>query len=326
MWRGIRFGVFMASINTNFTAGLALRGLSYSQAQIAKAQDRISTGYRVQEAKDDAAYWSIATTMGSDSKAMSAVQDALALGSATAGVAYAAINTTLKLVNQMKEKLIAAREPGIDLAKIQSDISGLQGQMLSTVASANFSGENWLTIDSTSGADVKKSIVSSYGRSDATTISVGTIELKIYDATTGDTIALVDTNTDAAAKRGLLDRMRTTASGAQWQVAGVNISQFDHSPVGLAELDSIITGLDETVSDMTAAATELGSKKARFDLQRSFMGDLMKATALGVSQLIDADMNHESTRLRAMQTRESLGIQSLSIANTSAKAILGLFQ
>jgi flagellin len=77
---------------------------------------------------------------------------------------------------------------------------------------------------------------------------------------------------------------------------------------------------------MTAAATELGSKKARFDLQRSFMTDLMKAMASGVSQLIDADMNLESTKLRAMQTRESLGVQSLSIANNSAKAILGLFQ
>lgn len=316
----------MASIHTNFTAGLALRGLSYSQAQIAKAQDRISTGFRVQEAKDDAAYWSIATTMGSDSKAMSAVQDALALGSATSGVAYAAINTTLKLVNQMKEKLIAAREPGVDLGKIQADITGLQGQMLSTVASATFSGENWLTIDSSGGADVKKSVVSSYGRSDATTVSIGTIELKIYDAATGDTIALVDTNAATSSRQGLLDRSLTTAAGTSWQVSTLDISHFDHSPAGVAELDSFITGVDDTVSKMTAAATELGSKKARFDLQRSFMGDLMRAMASGVSQLIDADLNLESTKLRAMQTRESLGIQSLSIANTSAKAVLGLFQ
>lgn len=316
----------MASINTNVTAGLALRGLNYSQAQMAKAQDRISTGLRVQEAKDDAAYWSIATTMGSDRGAMSAVQDALALGSATAGVAYTGINAALKLVNQMKEKLIAAREPGIDLVKIQSDIKGLQAQMLSTAESATFSGENWLTIDSSSGTDVRKSIVSSYGRSDATTISVGTIEVKIFEAATGDTVALVDKNTTAAAKKGLLDRMLTSASGASWQVSSIDISHLDHSAAGVAELDSLITGVDDTIAKMTAAATELGSKKARFDLQRSFMDDLMKAMATGVSQLIDADMNYESTKLRAMQTRESLGIQSLSIANTSAKAVLGLFQ
>lgn len=316
----------MASINTNFTAGLALRGLAYSQSQMAKAQDRISTGYRVQEAKDDAAYWAIATTMGSDSKAMSAVQDALALGSATAGVAYAAINNTLQLVNKMKERLISAREPGIDLGKMQADISELQAQMLNNAASANFSGENWLAIDSSAGADVTKSVVASYGRSDASTIAVGTIDVKIYDATTGDTIALVDKNPSAAASKGLLDRMLTSASGSSWQVSGVDISHLDHSPGGVAEIDSIITGVDDTISKMTAAATELGSKKARFDLQRSFMSDLMKAMALGVSQLVDADMNLESTKLRAMQTRESLGIQSLSIANASAKAILNLFQ
>ena len=316
----------MASINTNLSAGMALRGLSYSQAQISKALDRLSTGFRVQEAKDDAAYWSIATTMGSDGKAMSAVRDALALGSATAGVAYTGINTTLKLVNLMKERLIAAREPSVDLAKIQSDISSLQAQMLSTAASASFSDENWLTLDSSAGADVSKSVVSSYGRSDATTISVGTIDVKIYDATTGDTLALVDSNPNAAARKGLLDRALTSASGATWTVARIDISQLDHSPAGMAEIDSIITGVDGTIAKMTAAATELGSKKSRFDLQRSFMDDLMQAVSTGVSQLVDADINDESIKLRAMQTRESLGVQSLSIANSSAKAVLGLFQ
>lgn len=316
----------MASINTNIAANLALRTLGTSQSQIAKAENRISTGYRVTEAKDDAAYWSIATTMGSDGKAMSAVQDALALASATAGVAYAAINSTIKLANHMKERLIAAREPGVDLAKIQSDITSLQAQMISTVKSASFSGENWLMIDSTTGADLKKSAVSSFGRDDKGNVVVGTIELKIYDASTGDTIGLLDNNPSAGQSKGLLDRMLPSASGSQWQVSGVNISQLDHSPAGIAELDSIITGVDETIGKLTGAATEFGAKKGRYDLQRNFMTDMRMAVDAGVSQLVDADMSAESTRLQALQTRESLGVQSLSIANKSAQAILGLFQ
>lgn len=316
----------MASINTNIAANTALRTLGNSQLRIAQAQARISTGFRVNEAKDDAAYWSIATTMGSDRKAMSAVQDALALASATVGVAYAGINTTLKLVNQMKERLIAAREPGVDLGKIQADIASLQAQMLSTAQSASFSGENWLMLDSTTGQDLTKSVVSSFGRNDAGTVSIGTIELKIYDATTGESIALVDKNPAPAQSKGLLDRMHTSVSGSQWQIAGFNISQLDHSPGGVAELDSIIAGVDDTISKMTAAATEFGSKKARYDLQRSFMTDLMSAVNAGVGQLVDADMNDESTKLQALQMRESLGLQSLSIANKSAEAILQLFQ
>jgi len=316
----------MASINTNIAANTALRTLGNSQLRIAQAQARISTGFRVNEAKDDAAYWSIATTMGSDRKAMSAVQDALALASATVGVAYAGINTTLKLVNQMKERLIAAREPGVDLGKIQADISSLQAQMLSTAQSASFSGENWLMLDSTTGQDLTKSVVSSFGRNDTGTVSIGTIELKIYDASTGESIALVDKNPSPAQSKGLLDRMLPSVSGSQWQIAGFNISQLDHSPGGVAELDSIISGVDDTISKMTAAATEFGSKKARYDLQRSFMTDLMSAVNAGVGQLVDADMNDESTKLQALQMRESLGLQSLSIANKSAEAILQLFQ
>lgn len=316
----------MASINTNVSAKLALRTLGANQAQIAKAQSRISTGYRVNEAMDDAAYWSISTSMGSDGKAMSAVRDTLALASATSGVAYAAINSTLKLANQMKERLIASREPGIDLEKIQADISALQAQMVSTVQSASFSGENWLMFDSTSGNDVVKSVVSSFGRNDSGGVAIGTIELKIYDATTGNTVGLLDKTASAGQSKGLLDRMITSASGTQWQMTKVDISKLDHSPAGVAELDSIITGVDDTISRITAAATEFGAKKSRYDLQRSFMSDLMMAMDSGVSQLIDANMNDESTRLQALQTRESLGVQSLSIANKSAQAILGLFQ
>ncbi len=53
-------------------------------------QGRISTGFRVSEASDNAAYWSIATTMRSDNKALSTVQDALGLGASKLDTAYTA--------------------------------------------------------------------------------------------------------------------------------------------------------------------------------------------------------------------------------------------
>ena len=45
-----------------------------------------------------------------------------------------------------------------------------------------------------------------------------------------------------------------------------------------------------------------------------------------VGQLVDADMNKESTRLQALQVQQQLGIQSLSIANSSSQSILSLFK
>ena len=70
----------MSSINTNASAMTALQSLQMTNKKMEATQNAISTGFRVAEAADNAAYWSIATTMRSDNKAMSTVQDALGLG------------------------------------------------------------------------------------------------------------------------------------------------------------------------------------------------------------------------------------------------------
>ncbi|MBN8910629.1 MAG: flagellin, partial [Rhizobiales bacterium] len=78
--------------------------------------------------------------------------------------------------------------------------------------------------------------------------------------------------------------------------------------------------------DMTDAATVLGAIKTRIDIQKDFAKSLMDAIDTGVGQLVDADMNEESTRLQALQVRSQLGVQALSMANQSAQLILRLFQ
>ena len=52
----------------------------------------------------------------------------------------------------------------------------------------------------------------------------------------------------------------------------------------------------------------------------------MDAIDRGVGQLVDADMNEESTRLQALQVQQQLGIQALRIANSSSQSILSLFR
>ena len=316
----------MSSINTNVAANSALQALTMTQKDMVQTQARISTGYRVANAQDNAAYWSIATTMRSDSAALSAVKDALGLGSATADVAYTGVNNSIKLLDQIKQKLVAAREPGVDRTKIQSDIKALQDQLQSTSDTASFSGQNWLKIDTTAGTDIVKQIVSSFARDSTNAVTVGTISVTLYNATTGASVGLFDLNTTASAKAGLLDKQQTAASGANYTVASLDISALTDSAVDLTDLDSYITTVDATISKLTGSATTLGSVKSRIDMQKSFVSDLMGAVDTGVSLLVDADMNEESTKLQALQTKQSLGVQSLSIANQSSQAILKLFQ
>ncbi|KPA99834.1 flagellin, partial [Ahrensia marina] len=72
----------MSSILTNTAAMTALKSLQSTNSAIETTQARISTGKAVSQASDNAAYWSIATTMRSDTKALGTVQDALGLGAA----------------------------------------------------------------------------------------------------------------------------------------------------------------------------------------------------------------------------------------------------
>src|ERR1051325_11472942 len=112
----------MASIMTNVSAMTALKSLNATNSALETTQARISTGFKVGEAKDNAAYWSIATTMRSDNKALSTVQDALGLGAAMVDVAYTGLTKSVDVLDEIKTKLVAARQPGVDRSKIQSEV------------------------------------------------------------------------------------------------------------------------------------------------------------------------------------------------------------
>ena len=73
-------------------------------------------------------------------------------------------------------------------------------------------------------------------------------------------------------------------------------------------------------------AATLGAGKSRIDTQTSFLSNLSDSIDKGVGQLVDADMNEESTKLQALQVQQQLGIQSLSIANSNSQSILSLFK
>ena len=302
---------------TNSAAMTALKSLQATNAALETTQARISTGLKVNDASDNAAYWSIATTMRSDNKALGTVQDALGLGSAKVDVAYTGINAAIDVVDEIKTKLVAAREPGVDKSKIQSEIGELQNQLSSIATSASFSGENWLSQDSSvAGYSATKEVVSSFNRAADGSVSVGTID--VNTATT----KLFDAN---GAASGILDTDFTTTGTA---AVTVSVSTLDVTAATLdnTDLDEMISAVDSAISSMTTAASDLGASKGRIDLQTDFVSNLMDAIERGVGTLVDADMTKESTRLSALQTQQQLGTQALSIANGSAQSILSLFR
>ncbi|MDY8109058.1 flagellin [Fulvimarina sp. 2208YS6-2-32] len=188
----------MTSINTNVAAMTALQTLQQTNSMMDETQNRISTGFRVSEAKDNAAYWSIASTMRSDSSSLSAVQDALGLGAATVDTAYTGLTASKDVLGEIKNKLTAASADGVDLDKVQSEIKQLQGQLKSIAESASFSGANWLSVNSGSSKfSSETSVVSSYSKAGGA-VSLGSVkidlnEVKLFDAAaTGTSGGIMD--------------------------------------------------------------------------------------------------------------------------------------
>ena len=395
----------MTSILTNNSAMAALSTLRSISSSMEDTQSRISSGLRVGSASDNAAYWSIATTMRSDNQALSAVQDALGLGAAKVDTAYSGMESAIEVVKEIKAKLVAATEDGVDKAKIQEEITQLKDQLTSIAEAASFSGENWLQADLSGGA-VTKSVVGSFVRDASGSVSVKKVDYslnansvlfdtvgdtgildKVYDVSQASVTLTVNTNgvesqhtvaaysleslteagaefqgnyalqggnsyvkvenvwvraeTATAGATGQEIAATTTAAGTitadSWVVdvdnapavsvsAGQSVAGINIVGMGAAALDALISGVDAALTDMTSAAADLGSIAMRIDLQSDFVNKLSDSIDSGVGRLVDADMNEESTRLKALQTQQQLAIQSLSIANSASESVLTLFR
>ncbi|SFO12059.1 flagellin [Mesorhizobium sp. NFR06] len=308
----------MASIMTNSAALTALQSLNNTNKQLETTQARISTGYRVATASDNAAYWSIATTMRSDNKANSVVQDALGLGAGKVDTAYTAMNSAIDVVDQIKQKVLLAKTSSADdRAKIQSEIASLQAQLTDNIGGANYAGSNLLQTDSSSTTSTKLTVMTSYNRDSTGKVTTGTLDV-LFSKT-----RLVDSITGT--KTGALDKtFTTTGAGA----ATVSILTLDVSTATLdsTDFDDLMTGVEAGLKSMASGAAELGAAKSRIDMQKSFLSNLSDSIDKGVGALVDADMNKESTRLQALQVQQQLGVQALSIANGSSQSILSLFR
>lgn len=445
----------MTSIITNSSALVALSTLKSISKDLDTTNSRISTGLKVNTAKDNAAYWSIATTTKSDNGQLGAVKDALALGAETVNTQTTGMNAVIDKLNELQKKLTTALSANVDRGKIQSEIDTILTDLSDSASAATQAGENWLSVDSSEGDyNPVAKLVASFTRTGGQ-ISLGTVDVdvdsvKLYDKTTsagtaatgvdlatnatavsaadlgtayssalasfktaystfaaaastagfaastiassfGDTVnadqlvkfaasakadydaaltkyelgakstddraaldaaealytaskalfsagqdglnnAAVVANDGTNGEGGILNKQYTTLAknedgflvGYAMSVDSINISNIDDTD--LSKLRGYIDVVDKALGAATDAATVLGTVSTRIDSQQTFVGSLIDANTNAISALVDADMEEESTRLKALQTQQQLGVQTLSIANSSGQNILSLFQ
>ena len=161
----------MASIMTNTSAMTALQTLRRVTGDLETTQDRISTGLKVNNAKDNAAYWSIATTMKADVAGFKAVKESLELGSGTTNTASVASKNIVENLQTLKARVIAGQTNGVDKTLIQNDVDQLVKLIKGAAADASFNGDNLLKVSYSNDGTAKDkdvSILASLSRSDST--------------------------------------------------------------------------------------------------------------------------------------------------------------
>jgi flagellin len=137
----------MLSVHTNATALLALQNLNKTNEQLAGTQDKISTGLKIGNAKDNAAIWSIAQGQRADIGALSAVKASLNRATSITDVAMTAGETVSDLLNQLKEKVVGAMDPSADTRSREAydaDFKAILRQIQQVLDNAEFDGANIL--------------------------------------------------------------------------------------------------------------------------------------------------------------------------------------
>ena len=157
-----------------------------------------------------------------------------------------------------------------------------------------------------------------------------------YDAYVADYDALKKEITDALAGATFdgVNLFTTEASGATNQPkvrTGLDAASefsfgFDTDWAYL-DLDTMTADdVQKAITSFTTSLATLGTQSKSMDRQLTFANKLQDALEVGVGNLVDADLAKESARLTALQTKQQLGVQALSIANQSSSILLGLFR
>jgi flagellin len=274
------------SVNTNVGAMVALQNLNATQKELSETQSRINTGLRVASAKDDGSTWAIAQNQRATSQSLNAVKDSLQRGQSTVDVALAAGQSVSDLLLQMKAKALAASDATLDT----NSRTALNNDFVSLRDQISKAVNN----AEFNGANMLKGVaptdINALANSDGT--STITVRAQPMDLGTGALSALTNTSS-----------------------IGTQTLAFNMIPT-----------IDQAIIDVSTALSSLGTGSKALAAHLDFIGKLQDTVDAGVGNLVDADLAKESAKLQALQTKQQLGVQALSIANQAPQILTSLFR
>src|SRR5580704_8654512 len=274
------------SVNTNAGALVALENLNQTSQQLQQAQNIVSTGLAVGSAKDNGAIWAIAQNERSTVSALDSVKSSLQTGQSIIDVANSAGTTVSNLLSEMQQKALAASDTSLDTASRDSLNSDFVALRNQITSTVNNATFNGVNLLNNSLTQI-----SSLANAEGTSVLTTQAQNLVLGAA-GSQITLSATAT---------------------------ISTVTNASNALSAIQTSLTNVDN-------ALASLGTASKALDTHLNFVSNLQDTLTTGIGNLVNADLAKESATLQALQTKQQLGIQALSIANSASSALLGLFR
>lgn len=279
------------SVNTNMGAMIALQSLNRTNDQLSMTQKKISTGYRVADAVDDGAAYAVAQRVRSDVGALTSANEQL-------GYVKGLLSTTLAGLDNVSSSLKSMREVLVKLA--DSNVQGDQRTQYSAQYQSMLANVKTFIQDSGYNG---KTLIGNLTGSNGTFASVAVIRNEI-----GATYGIATFG--GSAFYGSLAFTATQLASATSMAAAITAS------------GTFINML----SDLGTKLNSYGNASNYVDSQSKYNNTKIDALNGGLGSLIDADLAKESAQLQALQIRQQLGTQALSIANQAPQTLLSLFK
>jgi flagellin len=275
------------SVNTNRQAVFALQSLNQTNSELGGVQKRVSTGFRVADARDDGGAFAVAQAVRSDVAGVVTVGEQLGGTRGILSTTFAALSVVSDTMKQLRATLTRLADGGI--ATASRDQYNLQYTLLTNQVSdfiddAYYNGRTLLSTDT----------AATVNGGNITAIRNESGESFTINAVNGESLKL--TTTPPA----------TASAAAAFIVSG---GAFDV--------------IDAAVS---SALNNFGAQMQYVENQMVYNSKKIDAMEDGLGALVDADLAKESSKLQALQTRQQLGVQTLGIANQGPQVLLSLFR
>ena len=120
---------------------------------------------------------------------------------------------------------------------------------------------------------------------------------------------------------------KLTLQAQSLALGGTNLTLTAASTFTTAtQASNLLTTINSSITNVNLAVSKLGTEANQVTANLTFVANLGDSLTTGIGNLVDADVAAESATLQALQTKQQLGVQALSIANSSSSNLLTLFR